>query len=208
VSDLRYTLVSDGSSDQILKHPINWLLQQLTDRIPIARWADPTISNCGSFILRERIINAIECYPCELLFIHRDAEKQPREKRISEIQKAMKDLPAPPQVCIIPVRMTEAWFLINGSLLQRAANNPAGTTAINLPALNRIESIPDPKSTLYQLLRQANNKSGRSAKKFKPAIATYRLAELIEDYSPLRQFAAFRAFERDLREVLSGIHSL
>jgi hypothetical protein len=151
VSDLRYTLVSDGSSDQILKHPINWLLQQLTDRIPIARWADPTISNCGSFILRERIINAIECYPCELLFIHRDAEKQPREKRISEIQKAMKDLPAPPQVCIIPVRMTEAWFLINGSLLQRAANNPAGTTAINLPALNRVDVAP--RSLSRQLQR-------------------------------------------------------
>src|ERR1019366_31747 len=143
-----------------------------------------------------------DLYPCDLLFIHRDAEKQPREDRISEIQQAVRRLSSDlftskPYACVVPIRMTEAWFPYDELSIRRAAGNPAGGGILSLPPLSKTEALPDPKLTLHDLLRTATELSPRRLKKFPPVEAFYRLAELIEDFTPLRRLVSFARLETD-----------
>jgi hypothetical protein len=68
--------------------------------------------------LAARISKSVALYPCELLFIHRDAEAEPHQSREEEITRAVNEATfdfghRPRWVCIIPVRMREAWLLFD-----------------------------------------------------------------------------------------------
>lgn len=204
MSELSYTLVTDGSFDQVLEYPIQWLLRQWSHCATTGQWANPTIYRSAPNGLPNKIRRAVEDYPCDLLFVHRDAEAQSREVRIGEIRQALASFAAPPAVCIVPVRMTEAWLLFDEAILRQAAGNPRGTSKLALPPLQRIESLPDAKAALHRILREASGRSGRRAKTFRPPVAAHRLAELVEDFSPLRQLTSFQAFETDLQQVLQA----
>jgi hypothetical protein len=157
--------------------------------------------------LAERITMAAELYPCDLLFVHRDAESELREHRVSEIRRALDGRPAAPAaVCVVPVRMQEAWLLFDESALRRAAGCPNGAISLQLPPWARLE--PNPKEILHNLLRKASGLKGRRAKSFRPRVCAHRLADLIDDFSPLRNLRAFRALEEDLKAGLSELSCL
>lgn len=85
---LRYTLLADGSSDKVLIPILNWLLVDLG--VPVAvqgEWAD--LSGYSARSLQDRVARALDLYDCDLLFIHRDAEAQLREQRLTEIDSAI-----------------------------------------------------------------------------------------------------------------------
>jgi len=207
MSTLRFTLVTDGATDAVLLHPLRWLLIKNGVVRPIEPvWADLKQLAKPPTQLADKIRSALDLYPCELVFVHRDAEKEPRENRIAEIRRAIK-LPssylfAMPHVCVVPVRMTEAWFLFDEAKMRLAAGNPSGSSELSLPPVSKVESLPDPKETLRELLIQATELSPRRLKQFSPVKAFYRLAELIDDFSPLRQLSAFRQLEQELKTVI------
>lgn len=103
----------------------------------------------------------------------------------------------------MPVRAQEAWLLFDEPAIRRAAGNPRSQIPLDLPALSQIEEIADPKGRLLELLRIASGETGRRRRRFRERAAIHRVAELIEDFIPLRELSAFRAFERDLTEVIS-----
>jgi len=146
---------------------LTWLLKEyLTDRDVQSAWADlaglPNLPKKLSF--SERIKIAIELHPCDLLFVHRDAETEPRENRVAEIHKAVKEAGKSvslPIVCVVPVRMTEAWLLFDEAAIRTAAGNPNGKRVLQLPKMARVENEPDPKELLYELLREASELGGR-----------------------------------------------
>ncbi|MEQ8538308.1 MAG: DUF4276 family protein [Coleofasciculus sp. D1-CHI-01] len=155
----------------------------------------------------KRIELSLNLYPCDLLFIHRDAEKEPREKRVAEIQKAVEGIRESVSVsviCVVPVRMTEAWLLFDEAAIRRAAENPRGKQPLNLPNLSKCEELPDPKQYLCQLLRQASGLTGRRLKKFRAREREkiQRIAELIDDFSELRSLSAFQILEADIKQML------
>ena len=133
MKDLSYTLVSDGSSDIALLPILNWLLIKNGVKLAIQPvWADLRRLRQPPRTLPERIRYGIELYPCDLLFVHRDAENQDREARLQEINNAVTELSqtrphtapvVPSYICVIPVRMTEAWLLIDQAAIKRAAGN-------------------------------------------------------------------------------------
>lgn len=67
---------------------------------------------------------------------------------------------------VVPVRMTEAWLLFDQLSIRAAAGNPRGVEELNLPKLDTIENIPDPKATLYKALTLASGLSTRRRSKF------------------------------------------
>jgi hypothetical protein len=209
MSALRFTLVADGPTDAVLLYPLRWLLIHNGVVRPIESvWADLRQLPKPPTGLERKIEAALDLYPCDLLFIHRDAEKQPREDRISEIQQAVRRLSSDlfsskPHVCVVPVRMTEAWFLFEEYSIRRAAGNPAGGGILALPPLSKVEALPDPKQTLHDLLRTATELPPRRLKKFSPVQHCYRLAELIEDFNPLRRLSAFASLETDLQSIIN-----
>lgn len=74
-------------------------------------------------------------------------------------------------ILIVPVRMQEPWLLFDEQAIRRAAGNPGGKTALPLPRLTQLESLPDPKETLYGLLVAASEHQGRRRGRFNPSRA-------------------------------------
>lgn len=206
MNELRYTFLTDGISDQALIPILTWTLRQQGVRIAIQpEWADLRRLPQAKRTLADRIALSIEYYPCDLLFVHRDAERESRQVRITEIHKAIANLSAPvpvPIICVVPVRMQEAWLLFDETAIRVAAGNPNGKAPLDLPPVANLENLPDPKDILHDLLRQASGLSGRRLKKFVASKEARRVTDFIDDFSLLRRLPAFNAFEDEVRAVL------
>ena len=208
MKELCYTLLSDGSSDKALIPILTWLLQKNQIECAIqSNWADLRRLPKPPKTLSSRIISSLEIYPCDLLFIHRDAERELREKPVAEIIQSVEEAltkteTIPPHICVIPVRMQEAWLLIDEAALRKAAGNPHGSQLLQLPNIHRLETLPDPKDTLHGLLSQASGLTGRRLKQFSANECVHRLAEIINDFSPLRALSAFQALETEIQQVV------
>ncbi|MCC6555321.1 MAG: hypothetical protein IT372_20360 [Polyangiaceae bacterium] len=200
----RYTLVADGPTDRMLMPVLDWLLVQHSARPFAGHFADlRALPRPPSPLLKRRIPIALELYPCELLFVHRDAEKPDlREQRVREIDAALWEIGScPPAVHVVPVLMSEAWLLFSEVAIRFAAGNPSGKSALDLPRPRDVESI-DAKEKLYRLLKTASGLKGHRLQRFAPEGRVQRVAELIDDYSPLRNLAAFVALEQGLCRTL------
>ena len=202
MKEIRYTLITDGSSDRALMPILTWLLIELGVNIPIqSTWADFRRLHNPPKKLADRIQKAIALYPCDLLFVHRDAEKESRQKRVLEIHQAVnliKEDVILPVVCVIPVKMTEAWLLIDEKAIREAAGNPKGRQPLDLPKTSNTEGLSDPKETLRGLLETARGHAPRRQQ----TVSITRIAELIDDFQPLKQLYAFRELESELRDAL------
>lgn len=200
---LQATLVTDGTSDVVLVPILQWLMRQLTAENFEIRWADFRGFRERPRSLAQKLTVATQEYPCQLLFVHRDAERQEPHYRYTEIGAA--NLTGCHHVCVVPVKMQEAWLLHDEVALRQAADRPSGTEDLGLPPLHRHESLPNPKRVLYQALRTANGARGRRAKSFRPARAAHRLADLVTDWTPLRTLTAFSRLEADTRIALEQL---
>lgn len=196
----RATLVTDGSSDQVLLPILRWTWGRLTNAALELTWADLRLARRRTQNLSERLALAVELYPCTLLFVHRDAEKQDPALRRREIEAANETTCR--HVCVVPVRMQEAWLLHDEAALRRAAGRPSGKDDLQLPPANRWEDLPDPKQVLHDALRAASGKRGRRAATFKPEQAVHRLASLVTDWTPLCELDAFQRLEAETRQVI------
>lgn len=199
------TFVAEGSTDQSLCAVLNWVITQYAT----SEWTGVTFADFYVIgkpkKLADRIKCALDYYPCDLLFVHRDADKQDPGLRYEEIRRSVPSTVA--HVCVVPITMQEAWFLFDEPNLRRAVGRPNGRQPLALPKLTHVEEIADPKSLLHELLRKASEKTGRDARQFSPEDAIFRMSELIEDWSPLRQLSAFRRLEEDTRRALVQLES-
>jgi len=207
VAELRYTLLSDGSSDRMLMPLLAWALRERgVEAALTGEWADLRVLRDPPATLEGRIEAALDLYPCDLLFVHRDAEEATVEDRQDEIGIALKAafarMEAKPAVCVVPRRMAEAWFLIDEGAIRSASGNPRGAIALTLPRVNRLEEVVDPKELLYDLLRTASEHRGRRLRSFPVKRLVHRVAELIEQFATLRALPAFAAFEDELGAVV------
>ncbi len=204
--DIRYTLLADGTSDRALIPHLTWLLQQHLPNHAIQSemaelWRLPKPPKG----LPERIQRALSLYPCDLLFVHRDAEREQRQARLEEINAALVELSQaemPPVLGVVPVRMQEAWLIFDEVTIRHAANNRYGKIPLQLPPLSSIENRPNPKQDLHELLRTASGLGSRRLHKFSESRAAQRVSELTDDFSALRIVPAFAALEADINRII------
>jgi hypothetical protein len=204
------SLVSDGPSDAALLPMIRWAVEQHAGRCSVAAvWADLRRLARKPRNLAEKIGEAARLYPCDILFVHRDAERQPPDWRRAEIDtavaEAQQDGMHVPHVCVVPVRMQEAWLLVDAAAIRRAAGNPNGRVPLTMPGGASIESV-DAKRVLYDLLRAASELRGRRLQSFRPEICARRVSENIRDMRALTALPAFQRFESDVNDVLARLH--
>ena len=205
--ELRYTLISDGSSDAALLPILTWLLRAQGVKQAIQpEWADlRRLRWSAKPTLVDKIVGGIELYPCDLLFVHRDAEKAARSVRVMEIEKAINKArhrtEMPQAVCVVPIRMQEAWLLFDEDAIRAAAGNRGYRGQLELPSLKNVEQVPDPKVVLHQLLKQACGLTGRRLKSFRAESHARRVSEFIPDFSALRILPAFAALEDDIARL-------
>jgi hypothetical protein len=210
MNELRYTLVADGSSDNALIPILTWLFIRNGVACAIqSSLADLRNLQIPRKEISDRIIKSYDLFPCDILFIHRDAEKESREKRMEEINNAIKivqqKINPPPYICVIPVRMTEAWLLIDEAAIKRAAGNPNNKEKLDLPRIQKLEDLPNPKEVLYDLLIKSCGLSGRRLKQFLAFQHAGNVSEYIADFSPLRQLPAFSLLETDVKNYVNTL---
>lgn len=202
--ELVYTLLGEGATDKRLVHPIDWAIRQIAPDLSFrGQWADHRVIAPTRHGLNARVASAVEEYPCDLLFVHRDADSTDPAPRRAEIDEAATEEPA--TVPVIPIRMLEAWFLFDESAIRSGAGKPRGRAELNLPSVVEAERMADPKSVLRDSVRAAAEVTGRRLRRFNDSEKADRVAELVTDFSPLRAGVGFPAFEHDLAAVLPGL---
>ena len=145
-----------------------------------------------------------------ILIIHCDADHPTPEKALQERFRPGYELvqQVKEQICrslvpIIPVQKTEAWMLAaDHDLLRREIGT--SISAQNLGLVNRarqVESDPDPKQTLKEIIRKANAERSRRR----------REVDLMSLYAPLGRginlerlgnVPSYKQFVKDLTETL------
>lgn len=199
---LNFTLLTDGSSDRVLMPILRWLLNEHLPKTPIdGQWADLSTLRQKPVELNQRIEYALRLYPCDVLFIHRDAEAQPADIRYEQIEQAYRqvDSQKPPHICVVPIRMQEAWLLLDEHAIRMSANNPNGRVKLSLPLPKALEDHADPKARLHELLKQASELKGRRLDQFDARRLAHQIPEHMTDFTALRQLSAFQRLEDDVR---------
>ena len=213
---LRCTLLADGSSDRALIPVLRWLLRQHCGLVPIElQFADLGRLSKPPRKLSKRIDKSIELYPCDILFVHRDAEREPLHKREEEIRVSCENSDHGGSlyvVKVVPLRMLEAWLLIDEAALRMAAGNPRGREALDMPAVDDLENVVDPKRRLHELLRKASGFRDRRRRleQFDRDLGqcVQRLATQIGEFSRLRELESFRALEGQIVQLFSECRRL
>ncbi len=202
MDDLKYSFLGDGPTDKRLMAPVSWLLREyLPDYGIQAQWADLSRLPRKPEGLTERMLKSIELYPCDILFVHRDVERESVETRKTEITRAAEGISVP-VICVVPKRMQEAWMLFDEPAIRKAACNPNGRKHLDMPSLAKCEDLPNPKEMLYNLLLEASDLPSHRRKNVPVERYAYRVTEKIEDYSPLRRLSSFSELENDIQVLI------
>lgn len=187
---VQFLLICEGSSDgALVPHIQRLLIEHGATQAPGASFHSRTpLTNSGTPLTNKvRQGLKLSVLP-DLLFVHRDADHHRdthaagATKRYEEIATAVQSASHGGRyVGIVPVRMTEAWLLLNEDEIRRVAGNPGGRDDLGLPTVQKVEKIADPKNLLKEvLLRAGSPKSPRRKKTFRKKFGEHR-RQLIEN---------------------------
>ena len=197
-------LVAEGTSDRRLLPILEWLVGEHTKRRVTSDFAERPRDGRPTRLLEEKVRVAVDDYECDLLFVHRDADGAGRAPRLAEIASACAAAGAPPHVPVIPIRMQEAWLLVDEQAIRQAADNPRGRSPLGLPSRAVLEKHADPKTTLETALRTAAPNARRFRHRRDLDEAKHRVVRLMSSYSVLRGLTGFDALEQDLVQAVNA----
>ena len=146
----------------------------------------------------------------DVIVIHRDADNVGAGPRRAEIEAGVRAARAEcPIVPIIPVRMTEAWLLLDEAAIRHVAGNPRGRQPLSLPAIAEVERKADPKTFLAERILEASNVTGRRRERLKNRFNQNRrqLLERLDRGGPVNQLAGWQALVADIDEIAAKWNS-
>jgi hypothetical protein len=181
---------------------VNWSLKRWGADGVSGEWVD--FSRIPLASKADRLRKALDLYPCDVLFFHRDAESQSTELRRREIAEALRQHSIR-HVPVIPVRMTEAWLLFDEAAIRRAASNPNGSEQLGLPGLAKLEKLPNPKVVLHDALLRACGLNKRRRSRVPLPEWVHRIPSYIDDFSALDALPSFRALQDDIRNLIAAM---
>ena len=188
---LTWAVIVDGRTDRVLVPIIQWAIHRLDPEVEILEPEFRRRSGGVAEFLNTYTSSAM------LIFVHRDAENLTLEGRMKEFESVSRS----DVVAVVPVRMSEAWILFDGSAIAKAAGSPS--VQVPVPKLSEIEGIAEPKDLLERLLVEAaGSPTGRRGKVFRRSLVERRVsvAGHIGDFSPLESLRAFQQFQSALAE--------
>ncbi len=198
----RAVFLADGSSDEPLGEHLENLCAQRNLVVRVTTPDFRLLRNPPKRTIEERLraIANLGDMP-DILFVHRDAETQPPAKRVAEVAKAVKKVGGINSwVAVVPIRMTEAWLLVDEPEIRFAAGRPLSTHDLGIPPVSQIERKPDPKALLNSALIAASGLSGRELEHFKKRFGEHRrlLLQRLDLNGPVRQLRAWQALESEI----------
>ena len=192
---MKLLLVCEGSSDAAL-------LPHIRDLVASHRQVDLESDFWyQGRRLADKIRNGLDNLgACDLLLAHRDADRAGPEERYREIADAVREVGyGGPWVGIVPVRMTEAWLLLDAGAIRQAAGNPHSRNNLALPRPQDVEKVRDPKADLERALLAAGENRGRRLRKSRKEFPRLRrrLLENLPPGGPLEQVKSWARFRDD-----------
>lgn len=207
----RAALLTDGTSDVPVGQHVARLARRYGCEMDVvapdlSRLPDPPGRQVASRL--EALFEFDDAF--DLAIVHRDAEADDPGVRYAEITDgvaaAREGLPCLP---VVPVRMTEAWLLVDEAAIRLAAGRPEGRDSLNLPPPGEVEAIPDPKRILQAALIRASGAKGRRLKAFKRDFGSQRrrLLEWLDHSGPVSGLAAWKGLERSVEQAVGQLAS-
>lgn len=144
----------------------------------------------------------------DLVVVHRDADNAGSDARRQEVEAAMARVEIAAQCCpVIPVRMTEAWVLIDEGSIRKVAGNPRGRSDLGLPKLTEIERVADPKELLRKSLLTASALTGRRREREAKRFNSQRrqLLELVDRNGPITSLPGWQRLTDDVGRVAAQL---
>ena len=160
---MRFLFVCEGSSDEPLADHIQRLLIECGQPDP-----DGEPWRYGRRVA-DKIRQGLQAAGGpDLLFVHRDADNAGAEARYREIEAAVRSVArdGTSWIGVVPVRMTEAWLLLDEAAIRDVVGKPGGKSPLDLPAPGRAERVADPKERLRDALLTASGNRGRRRRRF------------------------------------------
>lgn len=185
-------IVTDHGCDAVITDP-------LMDRLP-----PPPRKTVASKLQTAKDLGGVY----DLIAVHRDADGDGRSPRLAEISSAVEAvMPGVPHTPVIPIRMTEAWLLLDESEIRRVAGNPNGRMPLDLPRPRDVEAIANPKDLLSNALAIASGLTGRKLEKHRKRFPQHmrQLLDRIDPMGPITDVSSWRAFNANLVASLESV---
>ncbi|MFE7301941.1 hypothetical protein [Streptomyces sp. NPDC057579] len=144
----------------------------------------------------------------DLVVVQRDADRGPAQDRRDEVTEAVRaEWPGLQHVAVVPVRMLEAWLLLDEACLRQVAENPRGRVSLDLPKGTAAEKVADPKQLLKDSLARASEYRGRRLVQFQKRFSQHRLRmlELLDPEGPVAGLPSWQHFVKDLDEAFETL---
>lgn len=196
----------DGPSDLPLSRHLESMCSAFGADVALTPVDPALLSDVGRTVADRLRFVADQPDLLEIVFVHRDAEGQPPERRFHEIKVGVTGAGLScPVVPVVPVRMTEAWLLLDEAAIRRVAAKPNGTAPLDLPTWQEAERLADPKRCLQEVLLAASETTGRRRKQFERDFGRHR-ALLLERLDPggiVATLTAWKRLEADVAEAVA-----
>lgn len=207
---LRAVLLADGPSDLPLARHIELLCAGLGREVQVTAIDPRNLRAAGRAVENRLRFLLVQDVDPDLVFVHRDAESQSPAARVAEVQAgaAAAGMDSSRVVPVVPVRMTEAWLLIDENEIRRVAGRPSGTNTLGLPRPSAIETVPDPKSLLQEILLTAGQPAGKRRRaQFQRDFGRHRalLLQRLDLQGPINELQAWQQLKRDIASLLRDL---
>ena len=143
----------------------------------------------------------------DLVVVHRDADNVGHDARLVEIDHAVSRVMDEAQlVPVVPVRMTEAWLLLDEAAIRHVAGNPNGRNRLPLPKRKEAERVADPKALLAECLLTAANVTGRKRDRLAKRFGQSRrqLLERLDPDGPVVELQSWKHLVAVVAKVASA----
>jgi Domain of unknown function (DUF4276) len=202
---LRVLFLSEGTSDGGLVPHVERIAVEagvpIVVSAPDLRWLDSDGLSVPDKLRTVRRLS--DSY--DLAVLQRDADAVGPECRRKEIASAIADeWPGLAHVPVIPVRMLEAWLLLDEDAIRQVAGNPRGRVGLDLPKPTAVERIADPKQRLKDTLAKASGLSGRRLAELQKRFPRnrHRLLELLDHDGPVNLVPSWQGFVAGVTDAL------
>jgi hypothetical protein len=137
----------------------------------------------------------------DVVVIHRDADNAGPQARFDEIAQAVGRVATSFEVVpIVPIRMTEAWLLLDEGAIRQVAGTPSGRTDLGLPNVREVERLPDPKDFLRTCILKAADVTGRRREAVGKRFPQHR-RQLLEKIDPSGRVSQLNGWKRLVSDV-------
>ncbi|WP_211216365.1 DUF4276 family protein [Longispora albida] len=145
--------------------------------------------------------------PVDVLVVHRDADNAGPAPRRQEIAEASaQSAPEAAVIPVVPVRMTEAWLLLDEAAIRQVAGNPKGRSSLGLPNPREAERVADPKKLLAECLAEASGATGRRRKQMAERFPQHRrqLLERLDPFGPVTRLESWKQLVADVEDIVAS----